>query len=220
MPNDPGVRNVPWETYKTTVDAVEALSGYDLLALLPDHIEIAVESNTNPPTALTDGPYTSLPNLSVAMSAAGSSDPDGDALAYAWTFGDGAGATGVAVTHAYAQAGTHTVRLIVTDIRGLADTSTTTATVLTPVQGVRNAIALVDALAADGKLKASDARWLRLKLDLAIRHLERDRSTAAVDQLEDVLERLDALVGTGELGAADAEPLRVAVRLLIQSVSP
>ena len=212
MPNDPGIQNVNWETYRTTVDAVEALSGYDLLALLPDHIEIAVESNTRPPSALTDGPYTSLPNLSVAMSAAGSSDPDGDALTYAWSFGDGAAATGVAVTHTYAQAGTHTVRLIVTDIRGLADTSTTTATVVTAVQGVRNAIALVDALAADGKLDASDARWLHLKLNLAIKHLEGDRLSAAVDQLEDVLARLD--------GAADAEPLRAAVRNVIQSVSP
>jgi DNA/RNA endonuclease G (NUC1) len=32
MPNDPGVRNVPWQTYRTTVQAIEALSGYDLLA--------------------------------------------------------------------------------------------------------------------------------------------------------------------------------------------
>jgi len=39
MPNRAGVRNVDWQTYKTTVDAVEALSGYDLLALLRDDIE-------------------------------------------------------------------------------------------------------------------------------------------------------------------------------------
>ena len=58
MPNDPGVRNVDWHTYSTTVDAVEALSGYDLLALLPDPVEIAVESNTVPPVAATDGPYS------------------------------------------------------------------------------------------------------------------------------------------------------------------
>ncbi len=38
------MRNVDWQTYKTTVDAVEALSGYDLLALLRDDIENAVES--------------------------------------------------------------------------------------------------------------------------------------------------------------------------------
>ena len=44
MPNVAGIRNVDWRTYETTVDSVEALSGYDLLALLPDHIEIAIES--------------------------------------------------------------------------------------------------------------------------------------------------------------------------------
>ena len=46
MPNDSGVRNVDWHRYETTVDAVEALSGYDLLSLLPKNIEAAVESNT------------------------------------------------------------------------------------------------------------------------------------------------------------------------------
>ena len=38
MPNEPGVRNVDWNTYRTTVDAIEALTGYDLLALLPDDV--------------------------------------------------------------------------------------------------------------------------------------------------------------------------------------
>jgi DNA/RNA endonuclease G (NUC1) len=44
MPNQPGIRNVNWETYKTTIDAVETLSGYDVLSLLPDDIEHLVES--------------------------------------------------------------------------------------------------------------------------------------------------------------------------------
>src|SRR5262245_55864887 len=39
MPNTPGIRNVPWQTYQTTVDAIETLTGYDLLALLPDAVE-------------------------------------------------------------------------------------------------------------------------------------------------------------------------------------
>lgn len=103
------------------------------MRLPPDPVEIAVESNTQPPAATTDGPYASLPHLSVAMSAAGSSDPDGDALTYAWSFGDGAGATGVAVTHRYGAAGIYRVRLIVTDIRGLADTTFTSVTIITPV---------------------------------------------------------------------------------------
>lgn len=50
MPNDPGIRDVAWETYVTTVDSVEALTGYDVLALLPDHIEIPVEAGTGPLT--------------------------------------------------------------------------------------------------------------------------------------------------------------------------
>jgi DNA/RNA endonuclease G (NUC1) len=129
MPNEPGVRNVDWQTYRTTVDAVEALSGYDLLALLRDDIEIAVESGTKPPVAATDGPFGGLEGSAISMSAAGSTDPDGDALTYLWSFGDGGTATGLAVSHTYAQDGGYTVRLIVRDSRDLADTITTTATV-------------------------------------------------------------------------------------------
>ena len=129
MPNDAGIRNQPWETYRTTVDAVEALSGYDLLALLPDHIELALESNTRPPVAVTDGPYTSYEGSQLSFSASGTADADGDALTYAWSFGDGATASGPGATHTYAQDGTYNVRLIVTDVLGLADTVFTTATV-------------------------------------------------------------------------------------------
>jgi DNA/RNA endonuclease G (NUC1) len=129
MPNDPGVRDTDWRTFETTVDAVEALSGYDLLALLPDQVEIAVESGTAPPTAAVNGPFASLEGSAVPMSAAGSTDPDGDELAYAWDFGDGSTATGASVTHTYAQNGVYTVRVVATDPLGLVDTATTTATV-------------------------------------------------------------------------------------------
>lgn len=129
MPNDPGIRNVPWQSYEVTVDSVEALSGYDLLALLPDHIENAIEGTNAAPVAAVDGPYTSAEGAAVAMSAAGSRDPDGDALTYAWSFGDGATASGVTASHTYAQDGTYTITLVVTDSRGLAATVTTTATV-------------------------------------------------------------------------------------------
>src|SRR5678816_700609 len=54
MPNDPGVRNIPWQTYQTTVDAIEALTGYDLLALLPDDVEASVEAAIKPPLAAVD----------------------------------------------------------------------------------------------------------------------------------------------------------------------
>lgn len=128
-PNDPGVRNVDWNTWRTTVDAVEAASGYDLLALLDDQIEIAIESNTKPPLAAVDGPFSSNEGSAVTMSGAGSTDPDGDALTYSWSFGDGSTGSGATTSHTYSQNGTYTVTLRVTDIRGLYDEVTTTTTV-------------------------------------------------------------------------------------------
>ena len=129
MPNDPGVRNVDWETYKTTVDAIEALTGYDLLALLDDKTENIVEAGIKPPFAVANGPYSSLEGGAVAMTAAASFDPNGSVVNYEWLFGDGTGASGAAVNHTYSQDGVYTVTLVVTDNDGFTDTITTTATV-------------------------------------------------------------------------------------------
>jgi DNA/RNA endonuclease G (NUC1) len=129
MPNQPGIRNVDWNTYRTSVNAVEALSGYDLLALLRDDIEIQVESGTKPPVAALNGPFTGQEGSPVSMSGAASSDPDRDALTYLWSFGDGTTDIGATVSHTYAQDGSFNVRLIVRDPRGLADTAMTTATI-------------------------------------------------------------------------------------------
>ncbi|MBX9929742.1 MAG: DNA/RNA non-specific endonuclease, partial [Gemmatimonadaceae bacterium] len=129
MPNSAGIRNVPWESYKVTIDSVEALSGYDVLALLPDQIEIAVESGTKPPVAATDGPWLTTEGSSITFSASASSDPDGDALSYLWRFSDGVTATGVNAVRTFAQNGTVGVTMIVTDIRGLVDSVMTAATI-------------------------------------------------------------------------------------------
>jgi hypothetical protein len=138
MPNDPGVRNVPWQTYQTTVDAIEALSGYDLLALLPDDVERAVESNTQPPIGAITGPAGAIAEGgSVSLSAAGSIDPNGTVVSYAWDFGDGSIDSGVSVTHTYAQDGTFQARLTLTDNDGLTDTATFVVSVtnVAPVVG-------------------------------------------------------------------------------------
>jgi DNA/RNA endonuclease G (NUC1) len=47
MPNVQGIRTNAWETYLTTVDAVEALTAYDFFANLPDPVERCVEAGTN-----------------------------------------------------------------------------------------------------------------------------------------------------------------------------
>ena len=47
MPNVQGIRTTPWENYITTVDAVEALTGYDFFSNLPDAVENCIEAGTN-----------------------------------------------------------------------------------------------------------------------------------------------------------------------------
>jgi DNA/RNA endonuclease G (NUC1) len=215
MPNNAGVRNVDWHTYETTVDSVEALSGYDLLALLPDPIEIAVESNTVPPVAATDGPYSGyLPGETISMSGAASSDADaGQTLTYAWNFGDGSTGTGVSVTHAYASAGTFNVQLIVTDPLGLADTVTTTATVETQGQGAADAKAIVSGL----NINAGNAKSLNAKLDAAIAAFDRGDTGAAVNQLNALLNEINAMVTSGRLSSTDAAPLITLINRIITS---
>ena len=130
MPNEAGVRNVDWRTYQTTVDAVEALSGYDVLHKLPDAVERIVESNDRPPVAVLDGPYTGTEGTAVHFNAGGSTDPDGDALTYAWDFGDGSTGTGATPTHSYSDNGNYIVKVTVTDPYGAESTATTSVMVV------------------------------------------------------------------------------------------
>jgi DNA/RNA endonuclease G (NUC1)/fibronectin type 3 domain-containing protein len=61
MPNVQGIRNNDWHMYITTVDAVEALTGYDFFSVLPDAIENAIEGGTdgaNPPGAANQAAST------------------------------------------------------------------------------------------------------------------------------------------------------------------
>jgi DNA/RNA endonuclease G (NUC1) len=129
MPNEPGIRNVAWQTYLKTVDEVEALSGYDLLALLEDDVENAVESGTQPPIAAITAPGVSNEGDSVPFSATGSLDPNGSVVSYAWDFGDGSTAEGISASHTFAQDGSFQVRLTVTDNDGLTDSEVFTINV-------------------------------------------------------------------------------------------
>lgn len=60
MPNDNSI-NSDWHAYLTTVDAVEALTGYDFFANLPDAIENSIEAGVdgnNPPGTENQGATT------------------------------------------------------------------------------------------------------------------------------------------------------------------
>lgn len=130
MPNDPGVRSVDWKAYQTTVDKVEELSGYDLLAKLEDQIEILVESGDRPPIAVWGGSSTGLEGASVSFNAGGSSDPDiDDVLTYSWDFGDGTTGTGANPAHSFEDNGVYNVALTVKDRAGAIDTESNFVTI-------------------------------------------------------------------------------------------
>ncbi|HEY2804854.1 MAG TPA: DNA/RNA non-specific endonuclease [Gemmatimonadales bacterium] len=123
-------RSTPWQNYQTPVDQIEAQTGYDLLAALPDQIENQVEANDHAPVVVTGGPYSGVEGTAVAFNGAGSSDPDaGDVITWAWDFGDGTSGVGAIPSHTYADNGSYTVTLTVTDKYGASSAATTLATI-------------------------------------------------------------------------------------------
>jgi len=83
MPNTQGIRNNPWENYLTNVDAVEALTGYNLFSNLPQATQACVEAGTN----------GSNPPLDTIAPSVVCASPDGawhaDNVALACTASDG-----------------------------------------------------------------------------------------------------------------------------------
>ncbi|WP_431711840.1 PKD domain-containing protein [Glutamicibacter uratoxydans] len=61
--------------------------------------------------------------LEVSIDASASSDPDGEVAGYSWDFGDGNTGNGVSASHNYAEAGTYTISLVVTDNSGASSTA-------------------------------------------------------------------------------------------------
>jgi PKD repeat protein len=83
-------------------------------------ITVYLEPPTNmPPVAAFTHSCT---DQTCVFDATGSYDPDGGTLSYAWDLGDGGAAAEAVVPHTYADMGTYTVVLTVTDDGGATDT--------------------------------------------------------------------------------------------------
>jgi chitodextrinase len=70
--------------------------------------------------------------LDCTFDGSGSTDNDGTIESYEWVFGDGTSASGAAVQHVYAQSGTYTVTLTVTDDDGAWESEWETVVVTGP----------------------------------------------------------------------------------------
>ncbi len=93
-------------------------------------VTVTVRPN-NMPNANADGNKNGTACQPVTFNGSGSWDPDaGQTLTHTWNFGDGSPVeSGAVVTHAYAVAGTYTVRLTVTDNCGASAVATVYATI-------------------------------------------------------------------------------------------
>jgi PKD repeat protein len=137
MPNIAGVRNDPWQKYLTTVDKIETATGFDFLSLLPIAFQDALEAGDHPPVAKFSASGTLEEGASITFDASGSTDPDlgstdlgrTEALTYGWTFSDGNHASGKVVTKSFANDGTYTATLVVSDAFGWQRTVSRTVTV-------------------------------------------------------------------------------------------
>lgn len=108
-------------SYTVTITATDA---HGKATTITETVE-AVAPNVAPVAG-----FTATPTLLSVAFADTSTDSDGTIASYSWDFGDESEAvTTASPTHVYAQAGTYTVSLTVTDDDGLTDTATDEVTV-------------------------------------------------------------------------------------------
>jgi chitodextrinase len=137
MPNVAGVRNDPWQKYLTTVDRIEQSTGYDILSLLQTSFQDALEAGDRSPTADFAVAGTPREGSSIGFDASASTDPDlgrtdlgrTESLTYAWQFGDGGTATGRTASHTFADDGSYTATLTVSDAFGWQKTTSHTVAI-------------------------------------------------------------------------------------------
>jgi PKD repeat protein len=87
---------------------------------------IYISQVSQPPTAVIRAPNQGTAGQSITFDGTGSNPGSGQIVSFAWTFGDGTAANGPVVTHVYAQPGTYTVSLNVTNSSNLSAQATQT----------------------------------------------------------------------------------------------
>ncbi len=104
--------NEPGGLWSLTVSAHDTATPWN-----PGTTTRVITLQDRPPVAgtISSPSNTALTGASVSFTSSGASDPDGTIVGYTWVFGDGSTGTGPNVSHSYANPGTFTVKLTVTD---------------------------------------------------------------------------------------------------------
>jgi len=79
--------------------------------------------------AVINAPATGTAGRPFTWDGSGSTPGGGQIVGYDWDFGDGSTASGATVSHTYAQAGSYTATLTVTDSRGRTAKATQAVTI-------------------------------------------------------------------------------------------
>ncbi len=88
----------------------------------------AAPANESPLASFT----ANCTDLACSVNASSSSDVDGSISSYAWNFGDSATASGVSASHNYANGGTYTITLTITDNDGASTVTSKQVSVVKP----------------------------------------------------------------------------------------
>ena len=115
-----------------TIDEVAVYSQPLTQSRISAHWSLSGWGAPLPNQAPTASFTTNAKKLAVSFNGAGSSDPDGSIVSYAWNFGDGTVGSGATATHTFADEGTFTPRLTVTDDDGATAEFATPITVTNP----------------------------------------------------------------------------------------
>lgn len=118
-------------TYWVMINAYSSYSGANLVGSY-----VGDDAPNQNPVAGFDASF----NNGNASFSSTSTDSDGELVSWSWDFGDGQTATGANVTHQYAQSGSYTVTLTVTDNHGATDTTAAEFAVEVPEVALEMAI--------------------------------------------------------------------------------
>lgn len=122
---------------KTKLAIVAATAVVSLIVVVVGLASLAPKSKPQSVNELPVADFTfDVNNLTVEFNASASDDPDGSIANYSWSFGDESLGYGAAVTHDFADNGTYTTELTVTDDKGGKNSSKKSVSVSITVKPV------------------------------------------------------------------------------------